>query len=73
MKKKIVAGILLLCTMACLAGCESAESVKKVGKDVQDAVSKYSQQIEDSKEVITDGMDKLQGILDEVKDKTSGD
>lgn len=73
MKKKIVAGILMLCTIACLAGCDGLDDVKEVSKGVQDTVSKYSQQIEDSKEVITDGMDKLQGILDEVRSKSSGD
>lgn len=73
MKKKIVAGILMLSTIACLAGCDGVDDVKEVSKGVQDTVSKYSQQIEDSKEVITDGMDKLQGILDEVRSKSSGD
>lgn len=62
----VLAGVLLV---SMLCGCEDVEELKEQAKGVQDTVSKYSQQIEDSKEVIEDGLDKMQGILDEAKAK----
>lgn len=55
-----------------LTACDSLDQVKDVTRGVQDTVNKYGQQIEDSKDALNDAFDKMQGILDEVKDRTSG-
>lgn len=55
-----------------LTACDGLDQVKDVSRGVQDTVNKYGQQIEDSKDALNDAFDKMQGILDEVKDRTSG-
>ena len=69
MKKTCVflAAVLLV---SMLSAC--SDNVKDIAKAVQDTSSKYSQQIEDSKEAIENGLSTMQGLLDDMKAKASG-
>lgn len=73
MKKRIVAIGLALVMALALCACEGTDEAKKAVKGVQDTVSKYGQQIEDSKEALEDAADQLQGILDEARSKLPAD
>lgn len=73
MKKRIIAMGLCLLMALSLCACEGEDDIKGQIKGVQDTVSKYGQQIEDSKEQLEEAADKLQGILKEAKDKLPAD
>ena len=55
-------GVLLCCLLCCCTGDFD-------GSEVQDTVAKYSQQIEDSKDVLNNAADQLQGVLDEARER----
>lgn len=73
MKKRTIAMGLCLLMALSLCACEGEDDIKGQIKGVQDTVSKYGQQIEDSKEQLEEAADKLQGILKEAKDKLPAD
>lgn len=73
MKKRIIAIGLCLLMAVSLCACDGDGDIKNHVKGLQDTVSKYGQQIEDSKEQLEDAAGKLQDILNEAKDKLPAD
>lgn len=65
MKKRITIIGLCLAVSLCLCACEESDNLKDAAKGVRDVVSKYGQQIEDSKEQLEAAANKLQDILEE--------
>lgn len=65
--KKIIALILAVMMVMALCSCdgEDVNNLKGVTKDGQRIVTEFANGIEDNKEALQEGLDKLQGIADE--------